>query len=90
MPEKALIIFTGCTLDQTDFWKEFLEKTEVLSFDKSVARVAVEVDRNLNVKESLLIQQIFIIAVTAIAHGLPLTIFNRKHFERVENLIVQD
>lgn len=83
-------IYTGATLGQTDFWEEFLEKTVVLSFDKSVARVAVEVNKALKQKRKLIDTADLFIAATAIAHRLPLATLNRKHFERVENLIIVD
>ena len=36
-------IYTGAALGQVEFWNNFLQKTEVLPFDKVVAKVAVDI-----------------------------------------------
>ena len=43
-------IYTGAKLNQIDFWDNFLEITQVLPFDKNVARVAVTINEELNKK----------------------------------------
>ena len=35
-------IYTGAALGQIEFWDNFLQKTEVLPFDKAVAKVTGE------------------------------------------------
>lgn len=79
-------IYTGAALGQVEFWNNFLQKTEVLPFDKVVAKVAVDINRDLKTKrKQIAIPDLFITA-TAIANNLPFATLNRKHFDRIDNL----
>jgi predicted nucleic acid-binding protein len=81
-------IYTGTTPGQVGFWDDFLEKTNVLPFDKVVVKVAVKLNKDLKRKRKLIdIADIFI-ATTAIANNLPLATLNKKHFERIDNLTI--
>ena len=64
----------------------FLQKTEVLPFDKSVAKKAVEINIQLKKKRNQIAIPDLFIAATAILHHLPFATLNRKHFERIEGL----
>ena len=81
-------IYTGATLGQADFWNSFLERTEVLAFDKSVAKVAVDINRELKRKRKLIDTADLFIAATALANNLPFATLNRKHFDRIDGLII--
>jgi len=83
-------IYTGATLGQTDFWNNFLERTEVLAFDKAVAKVAVDINRELKRKRKLIDTADLFIAATAITNNLPFATLNRKHFDRIDGLIIID
>ena len=79
-------IYRGASLVQTDFWDDFLKRTEVLSFDKSVARTAVDINNDLKRKyKQISIPDLFI-AATAISNNLYFATLNKKHFERIEGL----
>ena len=79
-------IYTGAALGQVEFWNNFLQKTEVLPFDKVVAKVAVDINRNLKMKRKQIAIPDLFIAATAIANNLPFATLNRKHFDRIDNL----
>ncbi|GAB3420758.1 type II toxin-antitoxin system VapC family toxin [Niabella aquatica] len=81
-------IYTGTTSGQTDFWNKFLQKTEVLSFDKNAAKVAVEINKELKRKRKLIdIADLFIAAI-AIANNLQFATLNKKHFDRIDDLVI--
>ena len=79
-------IYTGASLGQIDFWNEFLLKTEVLPFDKAVAKLAVEINLKLKRKRKQIAIPDLFIAATAILNNLPFATLNKKHFERIEGL----
>ncbi len=79
-------IYTGALLGQVGFWDSFLQKIEILPFDKVVAKVAVDVNRELKRKRKLIETADLFIAATAIANNLPFATLNKKHFNRIDNL----
>ncbi len=81
-------IYTGAALGQIDFWNKFLQKTEVLPFDKAVAKVAVEINKDLKRKRKLIAIPDLFIAATAVENNLPFATLNKKHFERVDGLAI--
>jgi predicted nucleic acid-binding protein len=83
-------IYIGANAGQIDFWKNFLLKTEVLPFDKEVAKTAVDINSDLRKKRKQIAIPDLFIAATAISSGLPFATLNKKHFERVEGLNLID
>jgi tRNA(fMet)-specific endonuclease VapC len=81
-------IYTGAALGQVEFWNNFLQKTEVLPFDKVVTKVAVDINRDLKTKRKQIAISDLFIAATAIANNLPFATLNGKHFDRIDNLNV--
>ncbi|WP_419803404.1 type II toxin-antitoxin system VapC family toxin [Mucilaginibacter sp.] len=79
-------IYTGATLGQVDFWDNFLQKTEVLPFDRSIAKVAVDLNKALKRKRKLIDTADLFIAATALANNLPFATLNKKHFDRIDEL----
>ena len=81
-------IYTGAALGQLQFWETFLQKTEVLPFDKTVAKVAVSINNDLKRKRKQIALPDLFIAATAMANNLPIATLNVKHFERIETLAI--
>lgn len=79
-------IYTGATDSQLEYWNDFLKKIQVLSFNKDVVKVAVELNRLLKKKRKQIDMADLFIAATAIDNKLPLATLNRKHFERIDRL----
>lgn len=79
-------IHIGTTPDQTDYWEDFLFKTQIPAFDKEVARVAVDIGKSLKKQSKLIGVADLFIAATAVHYRLPLATLNVKHFERIEEL----
>jgi tRNA(fMet)-specific endonuclease VapC len=79
-------IYSGSTQSQFDFWEEILKKTNVLAFDQSVIKIAVEANNKLKRKSKQIALADLFIASTAIANDLPVATLNRKHFDRIDDL----
>lgn len=83
-------IYTGAGIGQVDFWNDFLDKIEVLPFDKRVARIAVDLNKGLKKKRKQIEIPDLFIAATAVANNLPIATLNKNHFERIDELTVLD
>jgi len=83
-------IYTGALLGQVGFWDNFLQRTEVLPFDKAVAKVAVDLNRELKRKRKLIETADLFIAATAIANNLSFATLNKKHFDRIDSLNIME
>ena len=81
-------IYTGAAFGQIDFWDNFLQTTQVLPFDKAVAKVAVDINTDLKRKRKQIAIPDLFIAATAIANNLPFATLNKKHFHRIDTLNV--
>ena len=81
-------IYTGATLQQIPYWQNFLEKTEVLSFDRKIVSAAVTINRELKLKRKQINIADLFIAATAISNNLPFVTLNKKHFERIDGLLL--
>ncbi|MGG7662877.1 type II toxin-antitoxin system VapC family toxin [Dyadobacter sp. BHUBP1] len=79
-------IYIGTTPNQTAYWEDFLFRTQVLAFDKEIARTAVDINKALKKQSRLIGMEDLFIAATAVHYQLPLATLNVKHFERVEDL----
>jgi tRNA(fMet)-specific endonuclease VapC len=79
-------IYSGSTATQLDFWDKFLERTEVIPFDKQAARVAVEINRELKKKRKQIDKADLFIASIAVSKKLTLATLNKSHFERIDAL----
>ncbi len=79
-------IYTGATLGQVDFWDNFLQKTDVLPFDRAAAKIAVNLNKALKRKRKLIETADLFIAATALANNLPFATLNKKHFDRIDEL----
>jgi tRNA(fMet)-specific endonuclease VapC len=81
-------IYRGALLGQATYWDNLLQKVQVLPFDKATARIAVDLNFELNRKRKQIAIPDLFIAATAILHNLPLATLNRKHFDRIDSLTV--
>jgi len=79
-------IYIGATANQTAYWEEFLFRTQVLAFDKEIARAAVDISKVLKRQRKLIGIADLFIAATAVHYSLPLATLNVRHFERIEEL----
>jgi tRNA(fMet)-specific endonuclease VapC len=81
-------IYSGTTANQLSFWKNLLQRTKVLALDEVVAQAAVNINIELKRKRKQIEMADLFIAATAIANNLAFTTLNKKHFERIDGLIM--
>ena len=81
-------IYSGTTANQFAFWKNLLQRTKVLAIDEIVAQAAVDINNELKKKRKQIAIADLFIAATAIAYSLPFATLNKKHFDRIDELII--
>lgn len=81
-------IYSGATPIQLDYWNNLLQKIQVLPFDQATVRAAVEINQSLKRKRKQIDIADLFIAATAISNNLPFATLNKKHFERIDELII--
>jgi predicted nucleic acid-binding protein len=81
-------IYSGTSTNQLPFWKILLQKTRVLALDEVVAQAAININKELKkTRKQIAIADLFI-AATAIANRLPFATLNKKHFDRIDTLLI--
>jgi len=83
-------IYAGSTHGQRQFWNGLLEKIAVVPFDQAAVKVAVDINHKLKLKSMQIAIPDLFIAATSMSNNLPIATLNRKHFERIEGLIIVD
>ncbi len=81
-------IYSGATQSQLNFWNRVLQAIEVRPFDESAVDVAVKINTVLKQKRKQIDLADLFIAASALSYNLPIATLNRKHFERIEELII--
>jgi len=77
----------GTTSANREYTEILLEQLPILPFDSVCVQSAVDIYRDLKSKNQLISLPDIFIAATAIANDLPLQTLNRKHFDRIEQLV---
>lgn len=83
-------ILLGSNQNQIEFWNEFFEKVEVLSFDQKAGLIASKIYKQLKRENKLIAIADILIAAVALANELDIATLNRKHFERIDGLSLID
>lgn len=83
-------ILLGSNENQIEFWNEFFEKVEVLSFDQKAGLIASKIYKQLKRDNKLIAIADILIAAVALANELDIATLNRKHFERIDGLSLID
>ena len=71
-----------------EFDLALFENITVIDFDKQQAYIASKIFRDLKKRNQLIEFRDILIASFAIALNIPLATLNRRHFERIEDLII--
>ncbi len=79
-------IFTGSTDNQESFWKDFLDKIQILDFDLMSSDQAVKIYKQLKKANKMIDLADILIAATSISNHIPLATLNLNHFERIPAL----
>jgi predicted nucleic acid-binding protein len=72
------------------FWTELSKYLIVLPFDMDCSNKAVEIFIDLSKSNKLIDMADILIGATAIAHKLPVATLNKKHFQRINNLHLEE
>lgn len=76
------------TLEHENRIHLLIEDIPVLTFTYDIAFRAAQTFRQLKAKNQVIEFRDIFIAATCIAHHLPITTLNKKHFERIEGLAI--
>lgn len=83
-------ILSGINAEQEAFWKTLLQQLVVIPFDSKAVLIATEMNRELKRKRKQIALPDLFIAATAAANQLPIATLNRKHFERIDSIVIVD
>jgi predicted nucleic acid-binding protein len=83
-------VYSGATASQLPFWKQVLDRVKVLPFDEVVSQASVDINNSLKSKSKQIGMADLFIAATAIANNMSLATLNKKHFDRIDGLILLD
>ncbi|OYX20809.1 MAG: twitching motility protein PilT [Algoriphagus sp. 32-45-6] len=76
-------ILVGSNQNQSKFWEDFFEFTEVLPFDSGSAEIAAQIVKKLKASNKLIDMADILIASVAIRNEVSLATLNKKHFQRI-------
>jgi predicted nucleic acid-binding protein len=81
-------IYSGAVQNQLDFWEQILQAFTIYPFDEVTVDTAVMLNSILKRKRKQIEIADLFIAATAVAQNLPLATLNKKHFERIDALVL--
>ncbi|MES2704957.1 MAG: type II toxin-antitoxin system VapC family toxin [Bacteroidota bacterium] len=81
-------IYSGATSAQLSFWDDVLRSIDIIPFDGNSVDTAVKINTELKRKRKQIDLADLFIAASPITHDLPLATLNKKHFERIDTLVV--
>jgi predicted nucleic acid-binding protein len=83
-------IYAGATPKQLTFWNSIFLAITFMPLDEISVDTAVAINSELKKKRKQIDLADLFIAATAIAHNLSLVTLNKKHFDRIDALILID
>lgn len=83
-------IYSGATQNQLAFWDSILQALTVMPLDEISVDTAVAINTELKRKRKQIDLADLFIAANAVAHHMPLATLNKKHFDRIETLLLID
>lgn len=81
-------ILSGSTQSQINFWDEIFRAFIIYPFDEITVDTAVGLNSDLKKKRKQIDIADLFIAATAVTHNLPMATLNKKHFERIDTLVL--
>ena len=83
-------LYLGNSQEQNVFWNDFFSRIIVLPFDSKAVKQAVNIYKQLKQQNKLIDMPDIIIAGTVLQNNMPLATLNRKHFERINGLVLYE
>lgn len=81
-------IYSGATQVQTEFWDNIFKNITIIPFEENCVDIAVVINADLKRKRKQIDLADLFIAATAISHNLMFATLNRKHFDRIDELLI--
>lgn len=81
-------LLRGDNQDEDRYWKTMFADMDILPFDFACAEQAARIYKDLKEKGLLIEAEDLLIGATALRHRLTLATNNRRHFERIEGLLL--
>lgn len=81
-------LLRGDNQDEDCYWNTMFAGMKILPFDLGCAEQAAKIYKNLKEKGLLIEAEDLLIGATALQHRLTLVSNNRRHFERIEGLLL--
>lgn len=81
-------LYSGATQSQINFWDTIMSLISVIPFDESCVDMAVQLNSTLKKKRKQIDIADLFIAATAVNLKLPIATLNKKHFERIDEIII--
>lgn len=81
-------VYAGAAQSQLAFWNNVFQTIAIVPFDEACVDTAVSINANLKRKRGQIGIADLFIAATAIRHGLSFATLNRRHFDRIDSLII--
>lgn len=81
-------LYSGAKQNQIEFWDSIIASIAIVPFDEFCVDTAVNINAILKKKRKQIDIADLFIAATAIAHNLSIATLNKKHFERIDELII--
>ena len=78
----------GNKLSNSDFWNNLYNKLTILPFDQNCSVVAIDIYTFLKKQNKLIDLADLLIGATAKYHNIPLATLNKKHFQRIDGLVL--
>ena len=85
----AFELLSGVNKKNRTATEKILSGLNIIPFDKEIAKKAAKIYRKLKRKNKIIQMRDIFIGATAIYAGLPIKTLNKKHFKRIENLIIK-
>ncbi|MDB5024769.1 MAG: type toxin-antitoxin system VapC family toxin [Mucilaginibacter sp.] len=79
---------SGATESQIEYWRKFLEKINIIPVGQAAMQEAVNINNILKAKRKQIELADLFIAAVPMTNNLPVATLNKKHFERVESLVL--
>jgi predicted nucleic acid-binding protein len=71
-----------------EFWEKLTENMTVIPFDQACSEKAIFIYFDLLISNKMIDLADLLIGSTALTHNIPIATLNKKHFERIKNLIL--
>jgi len=81
-------IMIGADVGQAEFWASFFDRVTILPFDKAASDIAIEITKYLKATNKLIEVPDIFIGATALSNNMQIATLNKKHFERIPELVI--